>query len=221
MKHSLNLFVCFLLTLVWGTSMQAQDGVNFNVLQTLVDNNDDERDPGGLKPGGSGGGDSNVKIFIDWPDTTKMISKPSRITWTSSEENGPFKVSVIDASKNEIHVMETQDTSALVPLKKLNLKVGEQFTIQVSAGTSTSTISFFTMAKNSEYDNLMKALNNNPKFIEANYFTRMTMKAFALEVKGFNYNAYKFYKTYMFDDKQDMTLRNLRDRFRKEYKIFN
>ena len=110
MKHTLNLILCFLFAFAWGYTAQAQAGIDFGILDMLVDNNDDTRDPpGGLGgSGGSGGGGSNVKIFTDWPNTSKMISKPSRISWSSKGVEGPYTVSIKDSNGTVVHSVETK-----------------------------------------------------------------------------------------------------------------
>lgn len=222
MKNQVK-FLLIAVALVFSMSAQGQATIDFDILDQLIvmnkekeNNNDaglDEDDTG------SGGSGSNIKIFTDWPETGKMAPMDTEISWASKLDLNDYRVVIQNKSGEEIFNAKTAKTSMLIPLSHLAIDEGKTYALIVKSGDFLSKSSSFEMVSKKLYKDVMQSIINNPDYKSASHFKQVSMKAFGLEFNKFNQAAYKYYQTYMASAEDDNTLRNLRDRFRKENKV--
>lgn len=205
---------------------------SFEDLKQIIEENSANRgdrggDSGGSQQGsggGAGGGENNfaLGINIDWADMSKMMAQPSRISWQTFEgtNDGPYQI-VVKGDKRILYVHYTSEHSHEVPLDKLGLKEGMEYSISISSQGKkiSSKNAKFKIASKSNYYEAINTAKMESDFQGAKRINKILMKAWALQSNGFNYDAYKKYKMYVESDKDNTVLRNMRDMFRKEVKI--
>jgi len=212
-----NLLFFFLSTAL-GISLTAQvQTPNFDDIQLLLSTPSATAasgDKGGVTSDmtGMGGGQSNTKlgINVDWPANGLMLAINSELNWKNLDGMGfgPYQVQIWDKTEDKKFFAAVAQTSISIPLDDLDLKEGEEYTLQVTSSGGDMQFKSrdikFTIANPTLYYESLKTAKNSEKFESVPTMEKMFMKALALQANGFHHEAYKLYSAPNQDEKQTM-----------------
>lgn len=215
---------------------QAALNPDYDDLDFLISENSGDRGDGGDNGGvdktgdGSGGGEAIIKIGlnIDWPDEGRMVAKTNTLSWKglNDMDSGPYQVIIrtgTDKMASIIYSALVESKSIDLPLGQLAMKPEANYSVQVtSMGGDTqysSKSARFSIVAPSFYNEVIAQAKSNDKFAKASRLKKILMKAWALQANGLHHAAHQKYKLYVETDKDDITLRNIRDAFRAEVGI--
>ena len=141
------------------------------------------------QPDRDGGGNMNM-INADWSNKGKMVIKKTSFTW--SEGIQPTSIS-IKQGFNEVFKSPVSGNSFTINLEDLNLEEGKMYNIQLSEGNSLSRRTSIEFVPKSVFQDEMKELKNDIAYKKADGVKKKLMKAFFLDTKGYNYEAFNAY----------------------------
>ena len=242
MKNSMNFIFNFLLLFGFGITLQAQSSnvtpVNIADFNATMERNDTgDRDGPTVDPGqGSGGGSGQSAIVHNWPVETKMTMKNATIEWHTQFEEGqsvpnPRAVTIeifdtateFDEEIDYVYKIQTSGTSAIIPFASIHLDTEKEYTMNIyftddnSMGGKSIALSF---ADISEFNQVISMITSMQEYKRSKRkVKRQLLEATALEINGYNYDAYSKYNVFFKNDKDDVLLRNMKDEFMERVSI--
>lgn len=197
------------------------NAVGFGDLQELMTMNSKDRgDKSGSASSGSGGGSGGANangVFINVPDSTKIVRSSRNIEWRASKQNGPFQVQISGTGRDNAvyYTAIVEGHMAFIPFDQLTLMEGKMYELSVKPAASTfegqASTAHFTIGSQVEYNNIIENAKSSPKFEKASKLEKVLLKALNLEMNGYKLAAGKYYKTPMKTDKDFMMMIDMWD----------
>lgn len=136
------------------------------------------------------GGGSMDMINSNWPATGKMVIRSTKLTWDEGIQ--PTTIS-IKQGIDEVFKSPVSGQSITIDFGALNLDANKTYDIRLSSDDKKSRKTALTFVPASELEAAMKELENDIEYKKADGLKKKLMKAFYLESKGFNYEAFEAY----------------------------
>ncbi len=202
---------------------QEAEPPDVDLVEEQMDDNGGERQGTGggvvlVQGTGGASGAQNMAIKMRMPSEGKILRKNFELIWNGKiGQSYILKIAENDFVNSEpLLEAQVQGSSMMVPLEEIAVVEGKMYTLQLSELNERTNVSkkvFFEIISPAFYKEVVKVAEGLEDFQRGTKAKQVVLKAVGFEQNGLNYDAMRTYQTYMFNDSDDIMLRNIRDKF--------